>query len=187
MKKGGRGGQRVVCACVSKWFSKPESVRGRGMIAHTPALFCFPPTDTPAETGHPWPTYSLLLTPAHADLSFFSDRSDRAQPLHPCSRFLVPHRKAEPVRFANHIPSFANANIQFCIFVCLPGFYCCRGDSKTGRWGGGQSGRRPCHDPGVTPPIWISKPSFGFSFYCTGSDSCQSRLVRILFYSRVLP
>lgn len=74
MEKGGRGGQRVACACVSEQFSKPERVceRGRrGMIAHTPSLFCFPPTDTPAEIGHPWPTCLLLLTPAHTALSFF--------------------------------------------------------------------------------------------------------------------
>lgn len=38
------------------------------MIVHTPTIFRFPPTNPPTEIGHPWPTYSVPLTPAHMNL-----------------------------------------------------------------------------------------------------------------------
>lgn len=95
MEKGGRGGQRVACARVSERFSKPKSVceRGRrGMSAHTPALFCFPPPD------RDWTSLTDLLASPHTcphRAFILSDRSDAAQPLHPRSRSLFPRRKAE--------------------------------------------------------------------------------------------
>lgn len=61
MEERGRGRQRVLhCVC-----GLSACVWEEGWLCTLPPLLCFPPAPTPAETGHPWPTYSATLTPAH--------------------------------------------------------------------------------------------------------------------------
>lgn len=78
MEKGGRGGQGVARVCLSPRVCERE--RRRGMTAHTPTLFCFPPPDTPAELGRSWPICSVPLTPAHTDLSTFGPITSHPDP-----------------------------------------------------------------------------------------------------------
>ena len=75
-------GAKSVAVCVSSFRSAGWCVcvcvcvclrERRGMIVHTPTLLCFPPTNTPVEIGHPWPTCSATVTPAHTHILLLTD------------------------------------------------------------------------------------------------------------------
>lgn len=122
MEKGGRGGQRVARVCLSPRVCERE--RRRGMIAHTPTLFCFPPPDTPAELGRSWPTCSVPLTPAHTDLSTFwpitscpDPTSAHALPV--SSKCSQRRQKAEPAPRAEFRALQMQTHVCFEIRTCL--------------------------------------------------------------------
>lgn len=129
MEKGGRGGQRVACVCLSPRVCERE--RRRGMIAHTPTSFCFPPPDTPAELGRSWAACLVPLTPAHTDLSTFWPLTSRPDPtsahaLPVSSKCFQRRQKAERRRVLSSMLGECKGMFTlrygracFCMLICL--------------------------------------------------------------------
>lgn len=132
--------------CLSGFQSPRVCVKEgeEGWLQHTPALFCFPPTDTPAEIGHPWPTCSLLLTPAHTDLSFFlTDQMPHSPYIHAHASCFLPEKQSQcgaltqfhALQMQTHDFAFSFACLYQithlkpdCLFIhssSFFGFYCC--------------------------------------------------------------
>lgn len=145
--------------CVWAVFKARECVcvkEGEEGWLHTRQPYFVSPTHTPAEIGHPWPTCSLLLTPAHAHLSFFlTDQMPHSPCIHAhtsCFRTEKQSRCAALTEFhalqmQTHDFAYSFACLyqithpkSDCLFIhssSFLGFYCCRGDSKTWGWGWG--------------------------------------------------
>lgn len=93
------------------------------MIVHTPTLLCFPPTSTPVEIGHPWPTYSATLTPAHALLLLLLTYQTSTYTLNSHTRLLfyqnIHSATFHALQTNKHMFVLYHWHHCFCIFICL--------------------------------------------------------------------